>query len=227
VAGDDGVERAAGVGAGGSRAAARGGGWRRTPETRSNHGLRWFERVSAVRRLRRASSPTAEATAFFAMKSRRALTLQLHDPTSGNGGQTVTIAMRNIDSIFLDTAGILRFSTHVLFSALMLIASGSVISVIAELTSRGIVGPNGGAGIRIASVMRSESTWKIGHRAARGWLHAAATALVGSGLLSLLAPRIADSWLPIGMASAFCFLIVSAFVASRAARRSEASILDD
>lgn len=115
-----------------------------------------------------------------------------------------------------------------LFSALMLSASGSVISVIAELTSRGIVGPNGGAGIRIASVMRSESTWKVGHRAARAWLHAAATALVGSGLLSILAPqRIVDTWLPIGLAVAFCFLIVSAIVASRAARRSETSILDD
>jgi len=115
-----------------------------------------------------------------------------------------------------------------LFSALMLIASGSVISVVAELTSRGVVGPNGGAGIRIASVMRSESTWKVGHRAARAWLHAAAAALVGSGLLSILAPqRVVDSWLPIGLAVAFCFLIVSAIVASRAARRSEASILDD
>ena len=42
-----------------------------------------------------------------------------------------------------------------LLSAVMLMASGLVVSTVAELTARGVLGPNGGAGIRLASVMRS------------------------------------------------------------------------
>jgi hypothetical protein len=131
-------------------------------------------------------------------------------------------------SFALDTGDILRFSTHMLLSGLALFASASVISVVAELTARGIVGPNGGAGIRIASVMRSEAAWQVGHRAARRWLHSGAAALAGSGVLDIVAPsRVADTYLPIGMALAVCFLIVGAVVAHRAARLVEANRDDD
>ena len=128
----------------------------------------------------------------------------------------------------LDKAGILRFSFPMLFSAVMLIASGMMASVVAELTARGILGPNGGAGIRIASTMQSKSAWKIGHRAARPWLHAGSAALVSSGALTIaVVTPIVDAVLPIGMALALCLLIVSAVVADRAVRRSEATTRDD
>ncbi|MCS5523970.1 SdpI family protein [Curtobacterium flaccumfaciens pv. oortii] len=110
-----------------------------------------------------------------------------------------------------------------LLSAVMLMASGLVVSTVAELTARGVLGPNGGAGIRLASVMRSKAAWTAGHRAARAWLHAGAAALIGSGVLGVVAPkRIVEAALPIGMALALGFLIVSGVVASRAARRSDA-----
>lgn len=128
----------------------------------------------------------------------------------------------------LDSTDILRFSTRMLLSGLTLIASGSIVAVVAELTARGIVGPNGGAGIRIASVMRSRAAWQVGHRAARAWLHGGAAALAGSGILDIVAPsRVAATYLPIGMALAVCFLIVGAVVAHRAARLVEATHDDD
>ncbi|WP_282818864.1 SdpI family protein [Curtobacterium flaccumfaciens] len=111
-----------------------------------------------------------------------------------------------------------------LLSAVMLMASGLVVSAVAELTARGVLGPNGGAGIRIASVMRSKTAWTVGHRAARAWLHTGAAALFGSGVLSaVVSTRIVEVALPIGMALALGFLIVSGVVASRAARRSDAA----
>lgn len=135
-----------------------------------------------------------------------------------------SISRAQILSFTLNSTDMLRFSTRMLFSGLTLIASGSIVAVVAELTARGILGPNGGAGIRIASVMRSKAAWQVGHRAARAWLHGGAAAVAGSGALSIVAPsRLADTCLPIGMALAVCLFIVGAVVAHRAARLVEAT----
>ena len=111
-----------------------------------------------------------------------------------------------------------------LFSGLALTCSGVIVSLVGELAARGILRRNGGAGIRIASVMKTEATWKAGHRAARPWLHGTALAFGGAGILNMVAtPSVAEPGLLVGMTSGFFLLIGGAVVAHRAARHTEDS----
>ncbi|GAA3342511.1 hypothetical protein GCM10017714_31220 [Curtobacterium pusillum] len=109
-----------------------------------------------------------------------------------------------------------------LFSGLALTCSGVIVSLVGELAARGMLRRNGGAGIRIASVMKTEATWKAGHRAARPWLHGTALAFGGSGIVNMIAtPSIAEPGLLIGMASGLFLLSSGAVIAHRAARHAE------
>ena len=109
-----------------------------------------------------------------------------------------------------------------LLSGLALTCSGVIVSLVGELAARGVLRRNGGAGIRIASVMKTEATWKAGHRAARPWLHGTALAFGGAGILTMAAPpSIAEPGLLVGMASGLSLLIGGAVVAHRAARHAE------
>ncbi|SFF99540.1 SdpI/YhfL protein family protein [Curtobacterium sp. YR515] len=109
-----------------------------------------------------------------------------------------------------------------LLSGLALTCSGVVVALVAELTARGVLRRNGGAGVRIASVMKTDATWKAGHRAARPWLHGTALSFGGSGILSIVAqPSIADPGFLVGMASGLLLLCGGAAVAHQAARRTE------
>lgn len=109
-----------------------------------------------------------------------------------------------------------------LLSGLALIGSGLLVALVAELAARGVLRRNGGAGIRIASVMRTQRTWVVGHRAARWWLHGAACSICASGLLSVVAARrIADMGLLAGMAVGVSLVGVAAMIAHRAALEVE------
>lgn len=109
-----------------------------------------------------------------------------------------------------------------ILSGVALTCSGVIVSLVGELAARGVLRRNGGAGIRISSVMRTEATWRAGHRAARAWLHGAAVGFCGAGLSDVFAPpRIAQPFVLIGMASGFCLLIGGAVVAHRAAGRTD------
>lgn len=104
------------------------------------------------------------------------------------------------------------------FSGIALLVSAAVVTLTAELTARGKVSVNGGAGIRIRSVMASQEAWVKGHRAARPWLHLAAAALATTALVSMVAERrTADIALLVGMLVALGDVVVAGVVAHRAA----------
>lgn len=108
------------------------------------------------------------------------------------------------------------------WSGLALALSGTVIGVVAELAAHGTLGPNGAAGLRIKSVMKSDATWRAGHRAARFWLDGAGLSFIASGLLNAFATRaIADAAVIIGMAAGLALVIAGTVVAHRAARRCD------
>lgn len=105
-----------------------------------------------------------------------------------------------------------------IFSGIALLLSAVAIAVIAELTARGKVPVNGGAGIRIRSVMASQKAWETGHRAARPWLHLAAVVLATTAIISMVAERAtADIALLVGMLVALTAVIISGIRAHRAA----------
>jgi len=107
-------------------------------------------------------------------------------------------------------------------SGLALALSGVVIGVVGEYAARGTLGPNGAAGIRIKSVMKSDATWRAGHRAARLWLDGAGICFVGGGLVNAFATKaVADPAVLIGMVAGLVFVVAGSVFASRAARRCD------
>ncbi|WIB00639.1 MULTISPECIES: SdpI family protein [unclassified Curtobacterium] len=107
-------------------------------------------------------------------------------------------------------------------SGLALAFSGVVVGVVAELAARGVLGPNGAAGIRIRSVMKSDGTWRAGHRAARLWLDGAGLCFVGGGLLNAFATKaVADAAVLIGMVAGLALVVAGSVIASRAAQRCD------
>lgn len=122
----------------------------------------------------------------------------------------------------LDSLGTSRFTDHMQVSGLALAFSGVVIGVVGELAARGTLGPNGAAGIRIKSVMKSDAAWRAGHRAARLWLDGAGLCFVGGGLLNAFATRaVANPAVLIGMAAGLALVVAGSVFASRAARRCD------
>lgn len=106
------------------------------------------------------------------------------------------------------------------FSGIALLIGAVVVSVIAETTARGRVSVNGGAGIRIPSVMASEQSWQGGHRAARPYLHATAGALGLAALCAIFAPTtLANIALLGGMAIGIASLAAGTVAAHRAAKK--------
>jgi hypothetical protein len=111
-----------------------------------------------------------------------------------------------------------RLTTEMLFSGIALFASAVVIAVVAELTARGKLSVNGGAGLRIPSVMASPEAWLAGHRAARVWLHLSAASLAVPALLCVMGPsEVANIALLIGMVVAVVLLLIGTMRAHRAA----------
>lgn len=140
-------------------------------------------------------------------------------PSQRHCDQADAIASENIVYLILDGQPDKRFTDLMLLSGIALTCSGLAVALTAELAARGVLRRNGGAGIRIASVMRTEDTWKAGHRAARWWMHGAAMGLGGAGILSFAAAQgIAEMGLLVGMAGGLALLLIGAFVAHRTAR---------
>jgi len=54
-----------------------------------------------------------------------------------------------------------------LISAIVLLVAYGVIAVVVEGCANGRIGPNAVAGLRTPTIMANETTWRVGHRAAR------------------------------------------------------------
>lgn len=105
-----------------------------------------------------------------------------------------------------------------IWSGIALLAGAIVVALTAELTARGKVPVNGGAGIRIRSVMASQDAWVAGHRAARAWLHLAAILLAAAAVVSMTAPRaVGDIALLVGMLAGLGSVVIAGVSAHRAA----------
>lgn len=72
--------------------------------------------------------------------------------------------------------------------ALMLIAAGVVLAIVAVRSSRGAMPRNWIVGIRTVKTMESDDAWKRAHRAAAASLGISAVGTIGAGLGLLTVP---------------------------------------
>lgn len=107
-----------------------------------------------------------------------------------------------------------------LLSGLSLVLSGVVVVVVAEAAARSHLGANGGAGIRLPSLMSSPKAWRLGHRRARVPLDLGGAVLVAGGLFGAFAPSSTASniWILVSMITALGAVGIGTMLAVRAAR---------